>query len=57
MMVIAAAGVLGVSKREVDSTLDSATEVFARAAKMSDSARGGLQILSEVRVRMRDYGV
>jgi hypothetical protein len=42
-----------VAEDKVIGIMDEATEVFARAAKASESARRGLQLLSEIRVSMK----
>lgn len=56
LLIISAGKVLGgefVSEKMVLDVMDEATEVFARAAKTSESARRGLQLLSEIRVGMK----
>jgi hypothetical protein len=42
-----------VTERAVNNIIDEATEIFARVAKSSESARRGLQLLSEIRVGTR----
>ena len=40
-------------QQKVQETLDGATEIFARTAKVSESARRALQLVSEIRVGMK----
>jgi hypothetical protein len=56
LLVISAGKIMGtevVTERAVSNIMDEATEIFARVAKSSESARRGLQLLSEIRVGMR----
>ena len=56
--MLSASRVLGdeaVLHQEVD-TLNGATEIFARAAKTSESAKRALQLLSEIRMGMKTHG-
>jgi hypothetical protein len=59
ILVISASKVMGhdaVSEQEVTNTLNGATEIFARTAKTSESAKMALQLISEIRVGMKTNG-
>lgn len=53
LLVISASRVMGddaILEQEAMDTLNGATEIFARTAKTSESAKRALQLLSEIRV-------
>ena len=53
LLVTSASRLMGenaVPEREVMNTLNAATEIFARGAQISESARRALQLISEIRV-------
>ena len=59
LLVIAASKVMNddaVLEKEAMDTLDGATEIFARAAKSSESAKRALQLVSEIRVSIKVNG-
>jgi len=59
LLVIAASKVMdedAVLEKETMGTLDGATEIFARAAKSSESAKRALQLVSEIRVSLKVNG-
>jgi hypothetical protein len=41
------------SEDEMQDTLNGATEIFARASKVSESAKRALQLISEVRIGLK----
>ena len=56
LLIISASRVMNdgvVLEEKVTSSLNSATEIFARTAKTSESAKRALQLLSEIRVGMK----
>jgi len=42
-----------VTEQEVNNTLNGATEIFARLAQTSESAKAALQVISEIRVGLK----
>jgi hypothetical protein len=59
LLVIAASKLMeddAILQQEVVDTLNGATEIFARAAKSSESAKRALQLISEIRVGMKSNG-
>lgn len=59
LLVIAASKVMeedAVLQKEAIDTLNGATEIFARAAKSSESAKRALQLISEIRVSLKVNG-
>jgi hypothetical protein len=59
LLVISASKLMGttaVTEDEVMDTLNGATEVLARTAKTSESAKRALQLISEIRVGMKSNG-
>jgi hypothetical protein len=56
LLVIAASKVMDedvVLEKEAMDTLNGATEIFARTAKSSESAKRALQLISEIRVCLK----
>ena len=57
LLVIAASKVMNddaMLEKEAMDTLNGATEIFARAAKSSESAKRALQLVSEIRVSLTE---
>jgi hypothetical protein len=42
-----------VTEQEVNNALNGATEIFARLAQTSESAKAALQVISEIRVGLK----